>query len=109
MEAIQIHGICGFFGVINVGIFGSENGILTESQGSFRQFGIQLVGAFAIILWGLVTSFIYFYSVKSIGRLRVNKFYEVVGIDIVMHTMSDQIGDDDHFDRDSRLQKTKTK
>jgi Amt family ammonium transporter len=107
VEAIQIHGICGFFGVLNVGIFGSQNGFITESQNSFKQFGIQFLGALAIILWGAVTSFIYFQTVKSIGRLRVNKFYEVVGIDVVMHTMSDQIGDDDHFDRDSRLQKSK--
>jgi hypothetical protein len=34
----------------------------------------------------------------------VNKLYEIVGIDIVMHTMSDQIGDSDDFDRYSRSQ-----
>ena len=104
MEAVQIHGICGFIGVMNVGIFGRENGIVTEQQESFKQFGVQLLGALAIILWGGTVSFIYFYAVKSIGRLRVNKFYEVVGIDIVMHTMSDLIGDNDDFDRDSRIQ-----
>lgn len=41
---------------------------------------------------------------QALGRLRVNKFYEIVGIDILMHTMSDTIGENDDFDRDSRAQ-----
>jgi len=89
---------------LNVGIFGNEYGLITTSENSFKQFGIQIVGAFAIGLWGFVCSYIYFKTVNNLGRLRVNKFYEIVGIDIVMHTMSDQIGDNDDFDRDSRTQ-----
>lgn len=52
----------------------------------------------------MLTSYVYFKTVDLLGKLRVNKFYEIVGIDIVMHTMSDQIGDNDDFDRDSRSQ-----
>jgi len=104
VEAVQIHGICGFFGVLNVGIFGNEYGLITTSENSFKQFGIQIMGALAIGLWGFICSYIYFKTVSNLGRLRVNKFYEIVGIDIVMHTMSDQIGDNDDFDRDSRTQ-----
>ena len=37
-----------------------------------------------------------------LGRLRINRFYEIVGIDTLMHTMSDQIGENDDFDRESR-------
>ena len=62
------------------------------------------MGALAIGLWGFICSYIYFKTVNNLGRLRVNRFYEIVGIDIVMHTMSDQIGDNDDFDRDSRTQ-----
>ena len=54
------------------------------------------------MVWGGVTSFIYFKGMHMLNRLRVNKFYEVVGIDTVMHTMSDSIGVEDNFDRDSR-------
>jgi ammonia channel protein AmtB len=36
VESVQIHGICGFFGVLNVGIFGNKHGILTNAQNSFR-------------------------------------------------------------------------
>lgn len=28
VEAVQIHGICGFFGVLNVGIFGNKKGLV---------------------------------------------------------------------------------
>ena len=36
------------------------------------------------------------------GHLRVGQFYEIVGIDILTHTMSDLIGMDDNFLRDSK-------
>ena len=100
VEAVQIHGVCGFFGLLNVGIFGNKYGLITTSENSFKQFGIQVLGAISLAAWAFLTSYVYFKTVKSLGRLRVNKFYEIVGIDIVMHTMSDQIGDNDDFDRD---------
>lgn len=50
----------------------------------------------------MITSYFYFKSLDLLGKLRVSKFYEIVGIDVVMHTMSDQIGDIDTFDRESR-------
>ena len=31
VEAVQIHGVCGFFGVLNVGIFGSDHGFIQGS------------------------------------------------------------------------------
>ena len=63
---------------------------------------IQLLGALAIAAWGIIISSIYFLTIRSLGKLRVNRFYEVVGLDILMHTMSDQIGDGGDFDRNSR-------
>lgn len=63
--------------------------MITTSENSFKQFGIQIMGAIAIGMWAFICSYIYFKTVNNLGRLRVNKFYEIVGIDIVMHTMSD--------------------
>ena len=108
VEAVQIHGVCGFFGLLNVGIFGSQKGLVSGSQTNFKQIGLQLMGSCALALWAATTSYVYFKTVQALGRLRVSKFYEVVGIDIVMHTMSDQIGGSDDFDRDSRLQQYQT-
>lgn len=78
--------------------------MITTSGNSFSQLGIQLLGAISIAFWGALISYLYFKTVHTLGRLRVNKFYEIVGIDILMHTMSDQIGENDDFDRDSRMQ-----
>ena len=64
VEAVQIHGICGFFGLLNVGIFGNQYGLITTSENSFRQIGIQIIGAISIIIWGSVTSYIYFKTVQ---------------------------------------------
>ncbi len=50
----------------------------------------------------MITSYTYFKSLDALGKLRVNKFYEIVGIDMLMHTMSDQSGENDDFDRESR-------
>lgn len=57
------------------------------------QVGIQFFGAVSLFLWVSTTSYIYFKTVQTLGKLRVSKFYEIVGIDILMHTMSDQIGE----------------
>lgn len=50
----------------------------------------------------MIISMVYFLTIRGLGRLRVNKFYEIVGLDTLMHTMSDQIGDGGDFDRNSR-------
>ena len=35
--------------------------------------------------WSSIFSIIFFRIFKAIGRLRVNQFYEVIGIDLLMH------------------------
>lgn len=37
VESVQIHGVCGFFGVLNVGVFGNNYGFIQGSQGSFNR------------------------------------------------------------------------
>lgn len=31
VEAVQIHGVCGFFGLLNVGVFGNQKGLVSGS------------------------------------------------------------------------------
>lgn len=38
-----------------------------------------------IVAWSSIFSLIYFRIFKAIGRLRVSQFYEVIGIDLLMH------------------------
>lgn len=103
MQSAQIHGVCGFFGVINVAIFGKENGIMGTNANTdiIRQLGVQFLGAAVLCFWSSIVSFIFFKALSKMGHLRVGKFYEIVGIDVLTHTMSDLIGIDDNFIRDS--------
>lgn len=72
-----------------MGLFDGNNGIVT---GSFSLIGIQILGTICLILWAFVTSYIFFKTVKSIGKLRICKLYEVAGIDLLMHTVADVLG-----------------
>lgn len=52
--------------------------------------------------WAGLVSYAFFRVLSNMGHLRVGQFYEIVGIDILTHTMSDLIGMDDNFLRDSK-------
>jgi ammonia channel protein AmtB len=113
----MIHGVCGFFGVINVGIFGGgsqkysnvvnnrselqENGV-DMNKSVFNVLAIQFLGAISLAVWAGLISYIFFKTLSNMGQLRVGQFYEIVGIDILTHTMSDLIGMNDNFLRDSK-------
>jgi ammonia channel protein AmtB len=43
------------------------------------------VGALAIIYWGAITSFFYFYCLKKVNEFRVGYIYEITGMDVLMH------------------------
>lgn len=46
---------------------------------------VQALGCVVIVAWSSIFSIIFFRIFKAIGRLRVNQFYEVIGIDLLMH------------------------
>mmetsp|Transcript_20231 Transcript_20231/g.26729 ORF Transcript_20231/g.26729 Transcript_20231/m.26729 type:complete len:624 (+) Transcript_20231:257-2128(+) len=90
LEASAVHGACGLWGVIAVGIFAhpelvADAGIIYG--GSWNLFGIQILGALTIITWTLPISFI---LLKLIGKLpgftlRVDKDAELLGLDFAYH------------------------
>jgi len=59
------------------------------------------MGATVLAAWAGLVSYAFFKVLSTMGHLRVPKFYEIVGIDILTHTMSDLIGMDDTFLKDS--------
>jgi Amt family ammonium transporter len=71
--AISVHGICGNWGTIAVGIFGS--GVLAT----------QVIGTIAISLFAFVFALITFLVVKGIFGLRVSAEEEEEGLDIGEH------------------------
>jgi len=71
--AVSVHGVCGVWGTLAVGIFGG---------GSFIA---QLVGTVSISIFAFVFSFIIFSVVKAVMGIRVSEEEETEGLDIGEH------------------------
>jgi Amt family ammonium transporter len=84
--AISVHGVCGLWGTIAVGLFGmSEDVTGLFYGGGFRQLGIQVVGAVSVMLWVLLASGMLFFLIKSFHGLRVSEHEELAGLDLSEH------------------------
>lgn len=97
--AFAVHGACGMFGTLAIGLFGAPGLMLavpgTETinlglfyGGGLTLLGIQATGILAITVWVTATSAAMFYGLKAIGRLRVSKVADAVGIDVYEHGAS---------------------
>jgi Amt family ammonium transporter len=97
--AVAVHGACGIFGTLAIGLFASgqfgiptPDGIDTTSTitglfygGGLDQLKAQAIGSLScIVIVGLV-SFIVMYAVKATGTLRVGREGELEGIDLHEH------------------------
>lgn len=71
--AWPVHGLCGVWGGIATGIFGSH------------ALGVQILGSIVIPLWAFVTMFLLFKVLKQMGILRVTREQELAGLDFVEH------------------------
>ena len=81
--AISVHGICGAFGTLLVGVFSVENGLLYG--GGFTQLGIQAIGVLAIGAWAFFAGLLLFKILKATNTLRVSKRIEEEGLDVYEH------------------------
>jgi Amt family ammonium transporter len=75
--AISVHGVCGVFGTLAVGLFGS--------LASGAQFVSQLIGVAAVGIFAFVFALVTFLIVKAIFGLRVSQEEEIEGLDIGEH------------------------
>ena len=87
--AISVHGICGIWGVIAVGLFAAEESDYWK-QGLFfgggtDQLLTQLLGIAAIVAFTAVAMTIVFMALKYTIGLRVSPTEEVEGLDIHEH------------------------
>lgn len=88
--AISVHGICGIFGTLAVGLFGYGNAAeAVEPVGLFvgggaTQLGIQAVGALAGVAFAAVVGGSVWLSLKYLvpGGIRVSEAHELEGLDI---------------------------
>jgi Amt family ammonium transporter len=81
--AISVHGICGAFGTLAVGLFATEGGLF--SGGGFELLGIQAIGVLATFMFVFASAFIIFKFIDKTYGLRVSEHEEVVGLDIEEH------------------------
>lgn len=104
MYVLMSAGFCGFFGLIAVGIFGTDNnaalaGYAGSAAGhrpfsSGEQFGVQAVGAFTILAWVMSTSFVMFTVLKYTIGLRLTSEEEDMGNDALHYNSEHPVTDD---------------
>lgn len=81
--AASVHGVVGAWGVLAVGIFGADVGLLRG--GGIEQLWYQFVGAVAITAFVGVAMGIVFLAIKATVGLRVPEQEEIEGLDVHEH------------------------
>jgi Amt family ammonium transporter len=99
--AVSVHGVCGLFGTLCVGLFaearfaeasgvGTVNGLFFG--GGLHQLGVQALGAVSVFAWVGTTALVLFVVIKKTMGLRVSENEEVRGLDIGEHGMEAYAG-----------------
>ena len=78
--AVSVHGVCGAWGTLAIGLLSSEAGI--------GQLTTQAIGVAAGFLWAFPVSFIIFSVIKATIGLRASEEEETRGLDLTEHGMS---------------------
>ncbi len=99
--AISVHGVCGIFGTLSVGLFaqasyGESSGVGAINGfffgGGLSLFWTQLVGVLAVAAWTFGLAMGLFYLIKKTVGLRVSPEEELKGLDIEEHGMESYAG-----------------
>ena len=90
--AISVHGTCGIWGTLSIGIFAKyDDAFLGRDDagliygGGLDQLIMQLVMVLIVIAWVGVTSYVLFAALKATLGLRVDEEEEVMGLDVAEH------------------------
>jgi Amt family ammonium transporter len=95
--AISVHGVCGAWGTLAVGLFGqhaidaqywTEETAIKDGLffgGGFAQLGIQAAGVFAILAFVSVAMLIIFFILRATVGLRVSDEEQLEGLDLGEH------------------------
>mmetsp|Transcript_39180 Transcript_39180/g.90476 ORF Transcript_39180/g.90476 Transcript_39180/m.90476 type:complete len:607 (-) Transcript_39180:187-2007(-) len=88
VDAVAVHGACGLWGVIAVGLFGDPdegrggNGLFYGGD----QLAIQLIAILCIGTWTAVCSFLVFFPMHCLGKLRLPNEIQEIGADAHEHS-----------------------
>ncbi|MFW6457006.1 MAG: ammonium transporter, partial [Planctomycetota bacterium] len=99
--AVSVHGVCGAFGTLCVGLF--ANPVYAQSSGSgnlaglfygggFSLLGVQALGVISVLGWVIGTASIMFLLIRATAGLRVTRDEELRGLDIGEHGMEAYAG-----------------
>jgi Amt family ammonium transporter len=88
--AVSVHGVCGAWGTLSLGLFSTANGEAAPALGLFygggpQQLFNQAVGVSAVFAWCVVTGLILFTVLKYAVGLRVTAEEELEGLDVGEH------------------------
>lgn len=83
LDVVGIHLVGGFVGTLFIGIFG--NGVGAAFGYGWHQFGAQLLGAVAVLVYSFVLALIIGFAVEKTIGFRVKAEDEIAGIDTVVH------------------------
>lgn len=84
--AISVHGVCGSFGTIAIGLFATDGGLLYG--GGIKLLLVQCFGLLVCAITALTLAFITFTLIKKFVGLRVDEHMETNGLDNIEHGIS---------------------
>ncbi|XP_055845697.1 putative ammonium transporter 3 [Episyrphus balteatus] len=96
--ASSVHGVCGIWGVIAVGLF-ADNPIPLDTTngrsglfkgGGWYLLGIQTLSAFCLTCWGICSTAILLFFVDKIVPIRMDPYEELLGADMMEHRIRHQ-------------------
>lgn len=81
--AVSVHGICGAFGTLMVGLFATDGGLLYG--GGFTLLGVQALGVAAVAAFIITAAYVTLKLINLVISLRVGEQEEQDGLDIHEH------------------------
>jgi len=89
LDAFAVHGACGFWGVLVVGLLSSPSYAYGAGAGLFygesKAFVLAIVSLLAEVAFVGFMSFLMFFPLKKLGILRVSAEIEAAGMDVSKH------------------------
>ena len=86
--AISVHGVCGIYGTICVGLWGTQGLYGSGEMAGGSQLGVNLLGTLVITGVAFVAALILFSVLKATIGLRTSESEELEGLDLAEHDMS---------------------
>jgi Amt family ammonium transporter len=88
--AVSVHGVCGAWGTLAVGLFAVDGGLFYG--GGMSLLGVQAIGVLTAFVWAFGIGFVMFTLIKKTVGLRVSEDEELRGLDIGEHGMEAYYG-----------------